>query len=66
MSTVEQIETAIETLSDEDYAKLRNWFTEKDWNLWDKKLEKDSDSGRLDFLVTEAFDAKAKGRLKDL
>lgn len=66
MSTVEEIETAIESLPKEEYARLREWFSERDWEKWDKQIEADSESEKLDFLVKEALDEKAKGDLKEL
>jgi hypothetical protein len=41
-------------------------LSEKDWERWDKEIEADSQSGRLDFLVREAREEKTKGNLKDL
>jgi hypothetical protein len=66
MTTVQEIQAAIETLPHEDYVRLRQWFSERDWEDWDMQIEADSESGRLDFLIQEAFDEKAKGRLKEL
>ena len=66
MSSVEAIKKAIETLPDEDYARLRKWFSEKDWRKWDRQIAADSRAGKLDFLVKEAFDGKGKGKLRDL
>jgi hypothetical protein len=66
MSKVEEIEAAIESLSEEEYVRLRKWFSEKDWEKWDRQIEADSESGKLDFLIREAFDEKAKGKLKEL
>lgn len=66
MSKVDEIKSAIEKLPEEDYIELRRWFSEKDWQEWDKQIEEDSESGRLDFLIKEALDEKAKGKLKDL
>lgn len=66
MSTVNEIKAAIEALREEEYAQLRQWFSERDWEKWDKQLEADSESGRLDFLIQEALDEKARGSLKDL
>jgi hypothetical protein len=39
---------------------------EKDWENWDRQIEEDSKAGKLDFLVTEALEAKKRGYLKDL
>jgi hypothetical protein len=66
MSKVERIQTEIESLSDEEYSKLRQWFSERDWEKWDRQIEQDSGSGKLDFLIKEALDEKSKGNLKEL
>jgi hypothetical protein len=66
MSTVEEILRSIESLSEKEYARLREWFSERDWEKWDKRIKADSESGKLDFLVKEAQDEKAKGKLKEL
>ena len=62
MSTVEEIKSAISALSKEDYIHLRKWFSEKDWEQWDREIERDSSSGKLDFLVEEAVSEKNRGR----
>jgi hypothetical protein len=66
MSKVEEIKAAIEALPERDYAQLRQWFTEKEWASWDARIKADSELGKLDFLVTEAFGEKKKGTLKEL
>jgi len=66
MTRVQEIQTSIESLSREEYAYLRQWFSERDWEQWDKQIEADSEAGKLDFLIKEAFEEKAKGRLKEL
>jgi len=66
MSKVDEIKVAIEALPEEDYVQLRQWFSEKDWEKWDRQIEEDSESGRLDFLIKEALEEKAKGKLKEL
>ena len=66
MLKVEEIQTEIESLSGEEYTRLRIWFSERDWEKWDKQIEMDSKSGKLDFLIKEALDEKAKGQLKEL
>lgn len=66
MTTVEEIQTEIEMLSQRDYKRLLYWMLEKDWENWDSALEKDVASGKLDFLIEEAMDEKEKGILKVL
>ena len=66
MTQVEHIQSEIEALSQEDFVRLREWFVEKDWLLWDKQLEVDIADGKLDFLLEEAMIAKSQGQLQDL
>ncbi|TAN32131.1 hypothetical protein EPN28_04945 [Patescibacteria group bacterium] len=66
MSKVDELKTEIEQLPREEFSKLIRWLSEKEWERWDKEIEADSETGKLDFLVREAIDAKAKGSLKDL
>jgi hypothetical protein len=65
MTRVEEIQSAIESLSLEEYAQLRQWFSEKDWERWDRQIEKDAESGKLDFLIEEALEEKKQGRLME-
>ena len=53
-------------LPESDFLELRKWFSELDWKKWDRQIEADSKSGKLNFLISEAFEEKEKGRLKDL
>ena len=66
MSKVDQLKADIEKLPGEELAELYRWLSDKDWESWDKQIEADSKAGRLDFLVREAHQQKAKGTLKDL
>ena len=66
MTNVEEILSSIEALSREEFNYLREWFYERDMEIWDKHIEEDSESGRLDFLIEEAFAEKAKSKLKEL
>jgi hypothetical protein len=66
MIKVQEIQSAIESLPQAEYVRLRQWFSERDWERWDKQIEADSEAGKLDFLIKEALDEKAKGRLKEL
>lgn len=66
MSKLEELETAINALSEQEYGEFRRWFIERDWAKWDQQIEADSAAGRLDFLRSEAREAKAKGSLKNL
>jgi hypothetical protein len=66
IARLEEIQVAIESLPYEEYIRLRQWFSERDWGKWDRQIEADSESGKLDFLIEEALNEKAKGTLKEL
>ena len=66
MNTVEEIQAAIQFLSPEDFAYLRKWIAEIDWEQWDKQIEKDSETGKLDFLIEEALAEKEPNQLREL
>ena len=59
MSTVHEIETAIAKLTDKELAQLRAF-------IWDRDIECDAISGRLDFLATEAIDEFRDGKTRPL
>ena len=64
MLSIAEIQQAILSLPESDYLQLRNWFNELDWEKWDRQIETDSENGKLDFLIDEAFEVKEKGTLK--
>ena len=53
MSEVEQIDQQIERLDDQAFVRLRQrlrqWFIEYDHARWDRQIDADSASGKLDF-----------------
>lgn len=66
VARVKEIQVAIESLPHQEYRYLRKWFSEKDWEKWDRQIEADSGSGKLDFLIEQALNEKAQGILKEL
>ena len=64
MSSVKEIESAIEHLPATDFFKLGEWFDERREQLWDDHIANDAKSGRLDFLIEEARTAKKSGTLR--
>lgn len=66
MTKLKQLELAIDALPKGEYDQFRRWFLERDWARWDRQIEADAASGKLDFLFKEAQEAKARGTLKDL
>jgi hypothetical protein len=54
MTKLEQIQSTIETLSAEEIARLRDWLEELDARLFDEKIARDAESGKLDALMEKA------------
>jgi hypothetical protein len=66
MSQMEAIHAELESLSGDEFVRLRNWIAERDWQNWDRKIERDSVDGKLDFLPGEVEADKQRGELRDL
>ena len=66
MTTIKEIEKAVVSLPQEKYRQFRDWFLEHEWEEWDKQIQTDSESGKLDFLIQEAMNEKKQYRLRDL
>jgi hypothetical protein len=54
MSRVEAIESEIRQLTPSEFAELRDWLLLEDQAAWDRQLEADAASGRLDALFKKA------------
>jgi len=57
MSTVQEIESAIEKLSDDQFEEIRAW-------LFDRDISRDAARGMLDALADEAVSEARAGRAK--
>ncbi len=55
MTTLKEIEAAIERLSQAELSKLRDWFEEFDAEQWDEQLERDVAAGKLDAMAEQAI-----------
>jgi len=66
MSKVEAIEREIESLSPEELAVFRSWFVERDWQAWDRELERDVSDGRLGRFAAEALAEAERGETTEL
>ena len=66
MTTISEIEAAVRSLSPQDLTAFRAWFAQFDAELWDRQLEEDAASGRLDALAEEALRDLHEGRCTDL
>lgn len=66
MSTIQEIETAIQHLSPKDLRDFRAWFLEFDANEWDRQIERDVATGHLDVFADEALPELREGRTRPL
>ena len=66
MSTVQEIETAIQKLKPQEIHKVADWLQELREELWDKQIDADAKAGRLDKLMEEALEDYRAGRTKPL
>ncbi len=66
MTTVEEIQAAIQSLSPQEVTDLKRWISELDWDNWSQEIERDSEAGKLDFLIEEALAEKAQNQLGQL
>ena len=64
--TINEIEQAIAELSQEELARLRQWFEEYDAKIWDDQFEKDAQSGKLDSFADKAIGDFRAGKAKEL
>jgi hypothetical protein len=62
MSTLQEIETAIELLPREDLLKLTDWISSRFSDAWDCRIEVDISSGRLQGLADEAIAEYRSGK----
>jgi hypothetical protein len=65
MSTVQEIEAAIQRLTPDEQAEFRAWYAKHDAEEWDRQMEADVAAGKLDWLVEEARQDRQKGRCSD-
>ena len=66
MSSVIEIERAVEKRSPDELRAFRTWFAERDATEWDRQFETDVAAGRLDMLGEEALNDLREGRCTDL
>ena len=64
MSRVEQIEQAIQELTPEEFAQLARRVYALEQERWERQLDYDASSGKLDFLLDEANSERDAGTLK--
>ena len=66
MPDVKALEEAVKALPPQDLAAFRRWFADFDLAAWDRQLEVDADSGKLDALLAEADEDYKAGSPREL
>ena len=66
MSRVESIEGQVKELSVEELKAFRQWFAQFDGDAWDRQIESDVRSGKLDELAARALRDYQAGRATEL
>lgn len=66
MGKLEALESQIQSLSPEELARFREWFLEFDWSSWDRQLDTDVGSGKLDRLAERALKEHDDGKSSPL
>jgi hypothetical protein len=64
--TLHDLENAVTGLSPDELARFRSWFIDFDAVAWDRRLEEDANSGKLDALADEAIQAHRAGKTTEL
>jgi hypothetical protein len=65
MSTVAEIESAIEQLPPPQFSQLSQWFDEYRERVWDAQMEADAKAGKFARFKEEITQAKSAGELID-
>ncbi len=66
MTRVQTLEKEVLSLTEDELAEFRAWFVRFDAAQWDRQLESDMASGRLDQLAAKALAAHRRGESREL
>jgi hypothetical protein len=66
MTKVEALEEEIGKLSASELAELREWFAEWNADKWDREIERDAASGKLDKLFEKSVADHLAGNSREI
>lgn len=66
MSTVTEIEQAINRLTPDEFKALRDWIIERDAESWDRQIDADSKAGKLSDMIQAAQNEHLAGKSRPL
>ena len=66
MSKIDGLKAEIERLPSEEFRRALLMALGEGAGEWDRQIKRDSQAGRLDFVIHEVRQEKSEGELKDL
>jgi hypothetical protein len=66
MTKLEALEEEIKKLSPEELTQLREWLLERDAEEWDRQIERDAASGKLDKLFEKSVADHRAGKSREI
>ena len=66
MTKIESIESEVQKLSPAELSSFREWFFAFDSEAWDRQIERDAASGKLEKLAAEALAAHRRGESREV
>lgn len=66
MAAIQSLEEQVKKLSAEELREFREWFFEWDADDWDRQIERDAESGKLDALAAEALAEYKSGKAEEI
>jgi hypothetical protein len=66
MTRVQALEQEIERLSPEELVELRVWLDEREAEAWDREIERDAASGKLDKLFEKSISDHRAGKSREI
>ena len=66
MTKLEAIEEQIQALSPEEVIQLREWLLEREAEEWDRAIERDAASGKLDKLFEKSVADHRAGKSREI
>jgi len=66
MKTIEEIKSAVKHLPQPEFTRFRKWFDEYEAKQWDKQLENDINSGKLNKIARNVLNDFHSGNCSEL
>jgi len=66
MTKVQALEEQIEKLSSAELVELREWIVEREAEVWDREIERDAASGKLDKLFEKSVADHRAGKSREI